>query len=88
MGRSIKKGDCAIQNWPQRRDHMCPEITQFIRTPQKPLPHVHHRLHGLSSRDDHGADYDDCNVERRALLNDRNSTDTRGKIINSIENSD
>ena len=44
------------------------EIAQFVRAPRKPLPHLHHRLHGLSSRDDHGADHVDDNVERRALL--------------------
>ena len=55
------------------------EIAQFVRAPREPVPHLLHGLHGLSSRDDHGVDHVDDNVERRALLNDRNSTDTRGK---------
>ena len=55
------------------------EIAQSLRAPHEPVPHLLHGLHGLSSRDDNGADYDDGNVEHRALLNDRNSTDTRGK---------
>ena len=67
---------------------MRPEAAQSLRAPHEPVPHLLHGLHGLSSRDDHGADHVGDNGERRALLNDRNSTDTRGKIINSVENSD
>ena len=81
MGRSVKENRRTVQDWTQRRDHLCPKAAQLICTAPEPLPHVHHGLHGLSGGGTHWVDHIDCNAECiGVLLSDRNSTDARGKI--------